>query len=301
MKEVVVKGYQDRALTCYISDEVENPKGVVLVVHGMQEHSLRYKEFAKFLNNAGYIMFISDLRGHGKNIVDGKPGFDDGDIFSNIVEDYKIFISKLKSDYKLPLIVFGHSFGSFISQKLLTECDNLVDKFILCGSTYTNSLIFKMGKLIASITSKFKGAEGQAKLVEACSVKGYGKKYPDGNWLSRNENVWEEYKKDPLCGKSFPAGFYYNFFKGATKNYKKLSMVDESTPILLISGENDPVSAYSKGVKKLNKVYTRHWLNVEMKIYKDARHELLNELNKEEVMQDILQFIEANNKVAKLR
>ena len=301
MKEIVMKGFKDRELVCYICDEVQNPKGVLVVVHGMQEHALRYEHFGKFLNDAGYIMFISDLRGHGKNMTEGRPGFEDGDIYFNIVEDYKIFISKLKADYKLPLIVFGHSFGSFISQKLLTECDNLVDKFILCGSTYTNTFMFKMGKVMASITKKCKGADGPAKLVEACSIKGYGKKYPDGNWLTRDESAWEEYKKDPLCGRSFPAGFYYSFFNGAVSNYKKLAMVDESTPILLICGDADPVSAGAKGMKKLNKVYTKHWLNVELKIYNDARHELLNEINKEEVMQDILTFIEADNKIAKLR
>ena len=301
MKKIVLNGYQGRELACYVSDEVQDPKGIVVVVHGMQEHAFRYDKFADFLNNLGYIMFTSDLRGHGANMVDGKPGFDDGDIYSNIVEDFKIFVSKLKTEYKLPLIVFGHSFGSFISQRLLTECDNLVDKFILCGSTYTNSFMFKMGKALACITKKFKGAEGQANLVEACSIKGYGKKYPDGNWLSRDNEVWERYKEDPLCGRAFPAGFYYSFFKGATKNYKKLAMVDESTPILLICGDNDPVSSNAKGVRKLNKIYTKHWLNVQMKIYKGARHELLNEQNKEEVMQDIMEFIEADNKVAKLR
>lgn len=302
MKEILIEGYKDRKLTCYLYDEVENPKGVVVVVHGMQEHALRYGEFAHFLNDSGYIMFSSDLRGHGKNMIDNKPGFDDGDIYKNIVEDYKIFIAKLKKDYKsLPIIVFGHSFGSFITQRLLTECDNLVDKFILCGSTYTNSFVFKMGKILASLTKAFKGGEGSAKLVEACSIKGYGKKFPEGNWLSRDETIWESYKKDSLCGQSFPASFYYSFFKGAIKNYDKLALVDESTPILLICGDADPVGGRAKAVKKLHKVYLKHWLNAELKIYAGARHELLNETNKQEVMHDILNFIEADNKSAKNR
>ena len=302
MKEITKQGYKGRELTCYLFDEVRDAKGVVVLVHGMQEHALRYLEFGKFLNDNGYILFATDLRGHGKNMLDGKPGFENGDIFENIVEAYKIFISELKNDYKnLPIIVFGHSFGSFISQRLLLECDNLVDKFILCGSAYTNSLLFKLGKILANITKRFKGAEGSAKLVESCSIGGYGKKFKNGNWLTRDENVSEEYKKDPLCGRSFPAGFYQSFFNGATKNYKRLAMVDESTPILIISGDNDPVGLNGKSIKKLNKVYTKHWLNVYVKMYKDARHELLNELNKDAVMDDILEFIEANNKVAKHR
>ena len=184
---------------------------------------------------------------------------------------------------------------------MLTECDNLVDKFILCGSAYTDTMIFKFGKIMASMTKKFKGAESPANFVEACSIKGYGKKFQNGNWLTRDETVWEAYQKDPLCGRTFPANFYYSFFKGAVSNYKKLALVDESTPILLICGDNDPVGANGKSVKKLNKVYTKHWLNVYLKIYNGARHELLNETNKEEVMADVLNFIEADNKVAKHR
>ena len=89
MKEITKQGYKGRELTCYLFDEVTDAKGVVVLVHGMQEHALRYLEFAKFLNDKGYILFATDLRGHGKNMLDGKPGFENGDIFENIVEDYK--------------------------------------------------------------------------------------------------------------------------------------------------------------------------------------------------------------------
>ncbi len=302
MREELLKGFNERELTCYLYDEIKEPKGIVVIIHGMQEYAERYKEFAGFLNSNNYIVFTTDLRGHGKNMLGGKPGYEDGDIYTNIVEDYKIFIAKLKEQYKtLPIIVFGHSFGSFICQKLLTVCDNLVDKFIMCGSAYTNSFIFKMGKVMADVTKLFKGPEGRANLVEACSIKGYGKKFKGGNWLTRDESVWEEYQKDPLCGRTFPINFYTSFFGGATKNYKRLALVDESTPILLICGDNDPVGANSKSVKKLYKLYKKHWLNVELKVYEGARHELLNETNKAEVMEDILQFIESKNKEAKFR
>ena len=302
MKEELWKGFEERELACYLYDEVKKPKGVVVVIHGMQEYARRYKGFAEFLNSNGYIVFTTDLRGHGRNMIDEKPGYEHGDIYANIVEDYKIFIARLKGKHKnLPIIVFGHSFGSFICQRLLTECDNLVDKFIMCGSAYTNSLAFKMGKVLASITQFFKGPKGSAKLVEACSIKGYGKKFKDGNWLTRDESVWEEYKQDPFCGRAFPIGFYTSFFSNAVKNYKQLALVDESTPILLICGENDPVGSNVKSVIRLYNMYKKHWLNVDIKAYKGARHELLNETNKKAVMEDILAFIEANNKVAKFR
>ena len=99
MKEVLLKGFNDRELTCYLFDDVSSAKGVVAIVHGMQEHALRYSDFAKFLNDNGYVVFAPDLRGHGKNMTDGKPGFEDGDIYMDIVEDFKIFLANLNNEY----------------------------------------------------------------------------------------------------------------------------------------------------------------------------------------------------------
>ncbi len=297
MKEIDIEVGGCKTNACYLYDEVENPKGVVLVIHGMQEHARRYDKFCTALNSNGYIVFVSDLRGHGKNMPLANPGYSDGNIFAEIVLDHVSYIKKLKTDYKgLPLIVFGHSFGSFIAQRLIVECDTMVDKFILCGSAYANCLKFKAGLWLAVLSELTKGRKAEAKLVEKCSIKGYGKKFKNGNWLSRDEMVMEEYRADLLCGLPFPNSFYTSFFGSAIENYKNLALVDESTPILLISGTNDPVGDYGKSVKKLYKVYRKHWLNVYMKLYEGARHELLNETNSYEVVHDIISFIEADNK-----
>ncbi len=299
MKEFLVDVGGCKQNTCYLFDEVKAPKGVVLIIHGMQEHALRYKKFCKALNSNGLIVFTSDLRGHGKNMHLARPGYSEGNIFAEIVLDHIEYIKKLKADYpKFPLFVFGHSFGSFIAQRLIVECDNLVDKFILCGSAYTASLKFKAGLQLALMSEFFKGRDATAKLVEKCSIKGYGKRFKGGNWLSRDYTVWEDYKHDLLCGLPFPVSFYTAFFSGAINNYKRLAVVDESTPILLIAGTDDPVGDKGKSVKKLYKVYKKHWLNVKLKLYAGARHELLNETNSYEVIHDILSFIEADNRRA---
>ena len=132
---------------------------------------------------------------------------------------------------------------------------------------------------------------------------GFKKKFKkeDGNWLSRDPEVWDKYLVDELCGNSFPVSFYKSLFTSAPKSYKNLAVVDESTPILLIVGDNDPVSNGGKSVKKLYKLYTKHWLNVQLKVYGGARHELLNETNKDEVLKDIIKFIEKAPKQAKHR
>ena len=123
MKTIILKGYQDYESSCYIWDKVENAIGVVQIIHGMQEHAKRYNNFAKFLNSKGYIVFASDLRGHGLTtlINNGQFGYSDGDIFMEIVNDQIIFTEYLNNKYKLPISIFGHSFGSFITQKYMIE------------------------------------------------------------------------------------------------------------------------------------------------------------------------------------
>ena len=304
MKNIVVVGHMGRKLNAVIYDNITKPKGVVAIVHGMQEHCKRYKNFAEFLEKNGYIVFTMDLRGHGKNIIEDTPGYDKGDIFLNIVEDYKIILTDFRKKFpKLPIVVIGHSYGSFITQRLLVEADNIVDKFVICGSTYCNNVEFKMGKVLAKLICTVKGEKATAKMIEKMSFDAYSRAFKEegGNWLTRDSVVWDNYVKDEFCGQPFPASFYLSLFTNAPKNYKNLAVVDESTPILLIAGKCDPLSKGGRLVKKLYSVYKKHWLNVDIKLYEGGRHELLNEINKEEVYDDILNFINAKNKVAKNR
>lgn len=304
MKNIVVNGYNGRKLNAVLYDNVTKQKGIVAIVHGMQEHCGRYKAFCEHLEANGYVVFTMDLRGHGKNMQDGIPGYDSGDIFLSIVEDYKIILTDFRQKFpKLPIIVIGHSFGSFVTQRLVVEADNIVDKFVICGSTYCNNLEFKAGKVIAKLTQAFKGRKATAKLIEKTGFGGYAKSFKSegGNWLTRDTDIWEKYQKDKLCGQPFPASFYVSLFTNAPKNYKNLAHVDESTPILLIAGKCDPLSKGGRLVKKLYRVYKKHWLNVSLNLYEGGRHELLNEINNEEIWKDVLDFINAKNKSAKNR
>lgn len=289
MKKVIWKGFNDKSINCYIFDEVAKPKAVVVIVHGMQEHALRYKTFAKKLNEEGFLVFASDLRGHGKNVMDNNWGYDDNDIFLNIVEDQKIFINNLKKMYKLPVYVLGHSYGSFVTQRLILECQN-VDKFVLSGSAYTNTMLFKSAKIIAKISSLIKGKKAEAKLIEKMSIKGYGKNFEDGNWLSRDKKVWAAYQKDEMCGNPFPNWFYVSMFTNLPKNYKKLKKANKNVKLFLIAGDNDPVGANGESVKKLCDVYIKNGFDATLKLYKGARHEVLNETNKQEVVEDLIKF-----------
>jgi len=292
MKEIKINGFEGYKLNARLF-EVKTPKGIVQIIHGMQEYSKRYEKFAKFLNNNGYIVFVSDLRGHGKSAEDETLlGYSSGDISIENVKDQIIVSEYLKEKYpNIPLIVLGHSYGSFLTQRYITKCD-LADKVILSGSAYTNTALMKFGRIFANLTAFFKGKRAIAKMIENMSLQGYGKGFEDGNWLCKDSKVWEEYKKDDYCGTPFPASFYQSFFKLVVNNYKKLDKINKEKPILIMSGDKDPVGGNGKLVKKLYDIYKEAGLrNLYLKLYTDGRHEMLNETNKEEVYNDILTFI----------
>lgn len=256
---------------------------VVVVIHGMQEHSGRYVEFASRLNDKNIAVILSDLRGHGTNMEYG-AGLDAGNIYQNIVDDQKAIINKIDELYPdKRKVVFGHSYGSFVTQRLIKDRVN-VDKFVLSGSGYMKGPIISAGALVAGVSRVFKGREAEAKMIENMSIKGYGKGFPDGNWLSRDEKVWENYKLDQLCGKAFPVAFYQSMFKELPKNYSKLkNSVGYRPNIVLIAGEDDPVGNFGKGVKKLAEVYKNAGFKVQVMLYAGGRHEMHNETNKDEV------------------
>jgi len=293
MKTLKIKGYNNFELVGYVWDKVENPIGVFQIIHGMQEHAKRYKNFAEYLNSKGYIVFASDLRGHGETAtINNLPlGYSNGDIFDEIVKDQIIITDYLLNTYKLPITIFGHSFGSFIAQKYMVEYGFKIKNIILCGSTYTNNFAFNSGYLVACLTKLFGLKKKKANLIENMSIKAYGKHFADGNWLSRDSKVWSKYKEDKLCGTPFPNNFYWSLFKNARKNYKDLKNIPYFLPILIISGTEDPVAG-KDGVIKLFFTYGKARKKVYFKSYLNARHELLNELCKDEVYEDIVNFAE---------
>ena len=281
----------------YVWDNVENPKGVVQIFHGMAEHAGRYENFAKFLNKNGYIVVADDHRGHGKTAGEpenvGKYNLDSNILYDTLIDELRLSKSLVK-EYKLPLYVFGHSYGSFICQAYI-EKGAYYKKAIICGSALMKDrLDVKMGKLIALITQKHKGKNAPAKLVAKLSFGKYDKQVKTGSWLNTDNDEVKKYYADPYCGITMSAKFYVDFFRTFDWIYKKdhMNKINKSKPILLISGKDDPVGSMGKSVNNLYKFYKGYDLDVEMKLYKNARHEILNEPIKQTVYNDILKFIE---------
>ena len=288
---VWVEGFHNLPIYTMIYDKVISPKAVVLIIHGMQEHCQRYDSFAKFLNTNGYIVVTSDLRGHGRTMKDkSEYGHGEKDIFSECVKDQLCILQQIRGTWNLPIYLFGHSFGSFVSQSLIQQT-NEIEKVVLCGSTNGGCAIFKMGSALLSLMKPFQKNDKRGGLAEKLCVKNFGKKFERGNWLSRDEAVFDKYQADEFCGGSFPFSFYYSMIKNMTKVNRGINKIG-AKKLLLIAGTNDPVSQNSKQVKKLHKLLLKSNVDAKIKLYENARHELINEINREEVYKDVLNFFD---------
>ena len=300
MEEIKFKSFDGTELVCHLWGDATEPKAVVQIIHGMSEHSLRYAPLAEFLNKHGYIVFADDHRAHG--LTAGSPERvgkynQKSNLYLDTVRD-EIEISKfLKEKYpSLPLFIYGHSYGSLITQKYIQDC-SLYSKAIICGTSYMNRPLNKFAKIVAGITKTFKGNDAPAKLIEKLSFKQYNKGLaPDEYWISHDKDVVAAYRADAFCSVPFSAKFYYDLMSASTKIYKKkdLSRIDKNKPLMLIAGLEDRFSNNGEMVKKLYKTYKNLGLNVSLKLYPSMRHEVHNEIGRDKVYADLLNFYNAD-------
>ena len=300
VKEEYIQSFDKTKIFTYTYDKVKNPKGVVLIVHGMAEHAERYKEFAEFLNENKYIVFCFDLRAHGKTAPDAQSlGKYPGDLFDDCVGDMMFFSNYLHETYNLPLYVLGHSFGSFLLQRYIEIYQNY-DGVIFSGSANMNhQASVAMGLMVARMTKLFCGKNHAAKMIANLSFGSYGKHFENKNWLTRDETIFNKYQFDKFCGFVCSANFYCSFFKNLKKIYKteNLAQISFDKPMLILSGSSDPVGGFGKLTTKLKNLYEKLGAkNIGFKLYENARHEILNETNKKEVYDDILSFLENQTK-----
>lgn len=282
-------------------DEVEEPKGVVLIFHGMAEHGERYEDFAKHLNMNGYIVYADDLRGHGKTAKSIEYlGYIGEDGFNRIIEDQFRLCSQIKQKYPgLPAVVLGHSFGSLVAQDFISRHGKNISGVILSGSTKKDGLLVSSGKIITSLFQKLYGERKKVKLLDTMSFYNYNKRIKDAkskfSWLTRDEGTVKKYDDDPYCGTLFPVGFFYYLSKALASlyDYEKLARIPKELPILIASGSEDPFGEYGSGTKRLYEMYKGlNIKDVELKLYEGGRHEIINEVNRKQVYEDIIAWLD---------
>lgn len=298
MKNVKFESFDGTVLQCYVWEEVRNPKAVVQIAHGMAEHARRYDDFANFLNANGYIVFADDHRAHGmtstKQSTKGVKGYHKGEIYMDTVKDEVAITSFLIKKYELPVIYFGHSYGSMVGQRYIEECKEHTGA-ILSGSAMMKGALLNTGNAIIGLQYKLCGGEKEGKLANTLSFGSYNKPFKKEKleyaWLSRDKEQVKKYTLDEQCGWVMSTAFFKWFFTGLKSSYKKsnLAKIDKNKPIGIFSGDKDPVGGNGKLVKKLEKQYKNLGVkDVTMKLYPDARHEILNEINNQEVYVDVL-------------
>lgn len=281
----------------------KNIKGVIQIIHGMSEHKKRYSHFFNFFEKRGWKVIAEDHIHHGEKIFSlEKAGIFEDD-FYKIIEDQISLTKNIKNKYPdIPIFIFGHSMGSFAAQEHMKKSSDIVTGCIFCGSCYEQKFLWKAGKYISFILDKIyknKRAELIKKMIFFNS-NGKIKKdeyFNENSWLSRDAEEVRKYTEDKLCGFTYSSGFYRDFFIFLNNLYKKeyFQNVRKNIPILIISGEMDFVGLYGKGVRNLEKFYRNmNFKNVECRLYKGARHELHNEINREEVFLDIEKWLEKN-------
>jgi alpha-beta hydrolase superfamily lysophospholipase len=298
-----IKNKEGQPLFVYkwLPEKVE-ARGIVQIAHGMAEHAGRYERFADLLTSHGYIVYANDHRGHGRTAGDLKNvGYLGRDGFSGMVLDMKYLSEHIRGEnLDLPLILFGHSMGSFLAQAYIQKWGQDLDGLILSGSNGQRGLDLKLGIIIARIQNFLLGEKRPSRLLNRLSFGAYNASFKPVrtpfDWLSTDTKEVDKYIKDPYCGGVFTTSFFLDFFLFLDQLYdrEQASKIAKDLPIYIISGAMDPVGEEGKGVQRLIDFYKELGLRcVSSRLYLGARHELVNEVNRDEVMSDILNWLDS--------
>ena len=284
------------------------PRGIVQIAHGIAEHIGRYEGFMRFLAENSYVAVGNDHLGHGKSAScpEELGLFAEKDGWNFVVEDMKKLQELTKEQFpNLPYIFFGHSMGSFLTRTFLILHPDLYDAAILSGTGHQSPALVNGGYLAAELMTKINGPRASGKALNDMAFGSYCKKIDDPrtpfDWLSRDNGAVDEYIASPLCGFICKTSLYRDMMGGLKflTNRRNISKMNKKHPIYFMSGAEDPVGDYGAGVEKAYKAFCDAGLtDVMIRLYPGGRHEMLNEINRDEVMQDILNWL--NERIEKL-
>ena len=274
-------------------------KAIVLLAHGMAEHSARYERLAQQLCEQGYGVYAPDLRGHGKTAENGTLGhFADDDGWCKVVGDLASLNQHIGQQHPgVPILLIGHSMGSYIAQAYLLHHSASLNGAILSGSNFQPVALYGAARVIARVERLRQGLRGRSALIEFLSFGSFNKAFKPTrtafDWLSRDPTEVDTYINDPLCGFRCTNQLWVDLLGGLQQISKasNLVQIDSALPVLIIGGACDPVSEGKRLVdlgNALRKAGTQH---LQLNLYPQARHELFNETNRDHVTADVIAWL----------
>ena len=288
------------------------PKAVVQIVHGLQEHAKRYARVAEALCNDGYVCYANDARGHGRTAGDltgktleGNAGVLGPNGWRGVVNDLHELTNIIKKAHPdLPIFLLGHSWGAMLTQDYIQDWGNELKGVILSGTNgKVRALVIKAGKLLLKSEIKKRSPTEPSQKMHEMNFASNNHDWDNDEgatgfeWLSRDKEEVQKYIDDPWCGFVSPANVWLEFLYGFEKIYdsKQEQNIPKDLPIHFISGSLCAIGNKTKGVTAMiNRLYKYGIKDVTYKFYQDARHEIFNEINRDEVHQDVINWLNSH-------
>lgn len=277
-------------------------KAVLQISHGMLEHMERYDEFANYMADNGILVVGNDHLGHGSSInnEEDRGYFSEIDGYTVLIEDMYNLMQITKEEYpNKPYYLLGHSMGSFLTRYFITVYGNEIDGTIIMGTAQQSEGLIKFGLFLTYIMTKIKGWNYRSKFVNHLVLGENNKQFEPArtrcDWLTRDEKIVDDYIADDRINFIFTLNGFYNLFKVMLdmNDKERIKNIPIDLPVLFISGKNDSVGNFGKGVQKSYDIFKSLEIkNISIKLYEEDRHEILNELDREQVYEDILSWIE---------
>lgn len=297
--EMYFKAKDEKSIYYKKWNNVEKPRAVLHIVHGMCEHINRYDDFAKFLNQNKIVVYGMDTRGHGRTVTQNERFGDFGEEvdWEDILEDIETLMTTEKKNYNLPFFILGHSMGSFMVRHFIQITNQKLNGAIIVGTGNSDDMRYTLVRFIL----KFLKQKKDSKFVHGLAFGSNNSKIINPktklDWLSTDENEVQKYISDKYCGFNVTNRFYKVFLNGL----KKLTIaenefkLDKKVPLLFIAGESDPVGNMGKYISEIVQKYQdKGCSNLDSIIYPGMRHEIINDVNKSKVYEDIQEFILSN-------
>lgn len=282
-------------------ENISEIKGIVQISHGMCEFMERYDEFAYVLAKEGYIVGGHDHLGHGKSVNNKEEWgyFAKDNASSMLVNDIHEVTKKLKKEYPhKKLFLIGHSMGSFLARRYLMTYPEELTAAIVMGSGSQPPVVLGFGQVVIKVYKLLFSEKHRSNIVEFLMFGKYNKKFSKNRntmeWITKDNAIRKWYLNEPACTFKFTLNGYQLILDtlGYIQKTKIIARIPKNLPILLTSGQDDPVGNYGKGVKKIYKNYKKAGIKeVTLKLYPHDRHEILNEIDRKKVYQDILNWL----------